>query len=90
MKTIKLLDFWTSLISRELAKKVFDIAKENSFNINFDAKWVWFISTSFSDELFAKWREEFGMVFKISNVKNDLMKSSIKQSLITRNKFTAA
>lgn len=59
-------------------------------DVNFDLKGVWFISTSFSDELFAKGKKEFGMVFKILNVKNDLMKASIKQALITREKFTVA
>lgn len=88
MKTIKLLDFWTSLISRDNAKVVFSIAKQDDFRVIFDAQWVWFISTSFSDELFAKGKNQFGMVFKISNIKNDLIKSWIKESLITRDEFT--
>lgn len=87
MKTIQLVEFWTSLISRETAKKVFNLAKDNNFQVIFDAKNVEFISTSFSDELFAKWRREFWQVFKIIHVKNELIKLSIKQALITREKF---
>lgn len=88
MKTIKLLDFWTSLISRDTAKLVFARAEKENFQIVFDAQGVEFISTSFSDELFAKWKKRFWNVFKISNVSSELMKLSIKQSLITREKFT--
>jgi hypothetical protein len=90
MKTIKLLDFWTSLISRSTAKQVFKIAEINNFEVTFNLKWVDFISTSFSDEHFANWKQDIWQSFKISNMKNELMKLSIKQALITREKFTCA
>jgi len=54
MKTINLLKFGTSLISRDTAKKVFTLAEKEKFHVIFDAEGVDFISTSFSDELFAK------------------------------------
>lgn len=88
MKTIKLLDFGTSLISRSTAKEVFAIAEKSNFKVTFNLSWIEFISTSFSDELFAKGKQKFGQSFKISNVESELMKLSIKQALITREKFT--
>lgn len=89
MKTIKLLDFWNTLVSREVAKKVFILAEKESFNVVFDWSWIDFISSSFADELFAKWKNKFWKNFKISNLNDkEFIIEVIKQSLITRDKFT--
>ncbi|MDD2907003.1 MAG: DUF4325 domain-containing protein [Candidatus Gracilibacteria bacterium] len=89
MKTIKLLDFGNTLVSREVAKKVFILAEKESFNVVFDGSGIDFISSSFADELFAKGKNKFGKNFKISNLNDkEFIIEVIKQSLITRDKFT--
>jgi len=88
MKTIKLINFWQNLISRWLAKEVFSEAQKESFEIIFDCSWIEFISSSFADELFAKWKNQFWRKFKIINLDNQpLLVEIIKQSFITRDKF---
>lgn len=84
MKTIKLKDFNEVLVSRKQAKFIFEIANKEDFDIEFDFEWIKFISSSFADELFAKWFQKFGKVFKITNLNDDFFKSLIKQVIIWR------
>ncbi len=89
MKTIKLIHFWKNLVSRPIAKQVFLAAEVNKFEVMFDCKGVEFMSSSFADELFAKWKDRFWKKFKITNLNNQpLLVEIIKQSFITRDKFT--
>lgn len=89
MKTIKLRDFWINLVSRRLAKEVFKEAEKDNFKVIFDCEWIEFISSSFADELFAKWKKQFWKTFKIINLnKQPLLIEIIKQAFITRDKFT--
>ena len=91
MKTIKLIKFWENLVSRQLAKKVFREAEKELFEVIFDCSWIEFISSSFADELFAKWKNEFWKKFKIINLnKQPLLIEIIKQAFITRDKFTVS
>ncbi len=88
MKTIKLEKFWTNLVSRPLAKKIFLEAQMEDFNVIFDCKNINFISSSFADELFAKWIEDFWKNFKITNLSNKpLLVEIIRQAFITREKY---
>lgn len=88
MKTIRLDRFWLNLVSRTLAKKIFLEAQKECFNVVFDCQNINFISSSFADELFAKWKEDFWKGFKITNLDNKpILVEIIKQSFITREKF---
>lgn len=75
---IKLDNFWTILSSRKTAKKVFHIAQEYNFQVIFDFEGIDFLNTSFADELFAKAVEQGERNFKIKNVKDEFMQSTIK------------
>ncbi len=89
MNTIKITDFWENLVSRQLAKEVFLVAEKDYFEVIFDCEWVEFISSSFADELFVKWKNKFWKKFKIINLwEKPLLVEIIKQAFITRDKFT--
>jgi len=89
MKTIKLITFWENLVSRQIASEVFFEAEKEFFEVDFDCAWVEFISSSFADELFAKWKNKFWKKFKIINLnQKPLLVEIIKQAFITRDKFT--
>ncbi len=77
MKTFNMKKWWTVLSSRIEAKKVFDLAKKNSFNIIFDFSGVKIINSSFADELFWKLRELNIKGFKITNIENNFIKKII-------------
>lgn len=87
MKTIILKDFWEILVSRKQWKEVFAIAEKEWFKVNFDFIGIKLTTSSFADELFAKWFMKFGKVFKIINLEDNFTKNMIKQVIAGRKKL---
>jgi hypothetical protein len=84
MKTIILKDFWEILVSRKQGKEVFAIAEKELFKVEFDFTDIRLTTSSFADELFAKWFMKFWKVFKIINLKDNFTKNMIKQVIVGR------
>ena len=76
MNRINLLNFWTTLATRSVAKDILKIAEKNSFNVEFDFSGVKIMNSSFADELFAKAIVEWKR-FKIVNIENEFIKQII-------------
>lgn len=84
MKSIPLKEFGEILVSRDQAKKVFALAQEEKFKVIFDFTWINFLSSSFADELFAKWFAQYGKVFKIEHLNDNFFQNLIKQVIVWR------
>lgn len=84
MKTIILNKFGEILVSRKLAAQIFNEAEKEWFSVNFDFIGVKFVSSSFADELFAKWLVKFGKVFTMSNIVDEFQKNMIKDVMLNR------
>ena len=88
MQIVKLADYSTHLVTRDLAEKIYNQLNFEDLPIIFDFKWVEKITTNFADQLFAKILENKGKVFKIKNVENKFFKYIISQAINTRQKYT--
>lgn len=84
METIQLKEFSTVLIDRTLWKEVFQIAEKHEFKVIFDFEWIEFLTTSFADEVFAKWIQQYWPNCKFIWIKIPIIKDLIKLSLHTR------
>lgn len=67
MKVIELKKLWPGLVTRPDARKIFEEAKAESFNVIFDFSEINLMTSSFADELFAKMILAWHTNFKIIN-----------------------